>query len=79
MSERSLPAFHASYVVRADEVREGDGLIGGSHFPGDEPRPYLVTRAVRHGNDRTMRRLEVGFRELVVPNDALLVVQRPTS
>lgn len=71
--------FHPALVVRAEAVRAGDGLVGGAHWAGAEPKPYLVTKSSWHGDSRTLRRIELHAVALVLDAKQLVVVQRESD
>lgn len=68
-------AFFAE-ILRAEDVKEGDYLIGTDYGPSWPLEAKMVTKNCWSGHSRTKRRIETFHRCRVVDKDTLLVAVR---
>ena len=63
-------------LTKAEDVREGDYLVGTLHGPSWPIEALYVTKACWDGHSRTNRRIETFHRMRVVDKDTMLLVVR---
>ena len=62
--------------MRVGDVVPGDYLIGWSHFPSENPSPMVVSSVKWDGHSRSVRKLTLAFREVLIDKDASVLVHR---